>query len=152
MTGNPSNPSPSSTGAPVSFPSNPGASVEDTLKTGADSLAPEETKWFFKEAYAKLSVKGNFMPLAAKPSYLDLGDWLAHQSEYAHDRELRTAADPGHTLAVEQYRLITYFIVAVQEVNQNTNTVVCNANECPTMSAGRLVIASHQPYRSQRGS
>ena len=96
MTGNPTNPSPSSTGAPVSFPSNPGASVEDTSKTGADCLAPEETKWFFKEAYAKLSVKGNFMPLAAKPSYLDLGDWLAHQSELAHSCELRTAADPGH--------------------------------------------------------
>ncbi|CAL8583740.1 hypothetical protein XPA_009359 [Xanthoria parietina] len=121
VTGNPTNPSPSSTGAPVSFPSNPGASVEDTSKTGADCLAPEETKWFFKEAYAKLSVKGNFMPLAAKPSYLDLGDWLAHQT-------------------VEQYRLITYFIVSVQEVNQNTNTVVCNANECPTMSAGRHYI------------
>lgn len=58
----------------------------------------------------------------------------------------------GTHLAVEQYRLITYFIVSVQEVNQNTNTVVCNANECPTMSAGRLVIATHEPYPSQQGS
>ncbi|KAL8917254.1 MAG: hypothetical protein Q9172_005929 [Xanthocarpia lactea] len=118
VTGNPTNPSPSSTGAPVSFPSNPSAIVEDTSKTGGDPLAPEETKWFFKEAYSKLSVKGNFMPLAAKPSYLDLGDWLAHQT-------------------VEQYRLINYFIVTIQETNHNTNTAICNATECPNMSAGR---------------
>ncbi|KAI4245419.1 MAG: hypothetical protein L6R40_002479 [Gallowayella cf. fulva] len=109
----------SPTGAPVSFPANPGANVEDSsLRANENSLAPEEIKWFFNEPQAKLGVKGNFMPLAAKPSYLDLGDWLAHQT-------------------VEQYRLICYFIVAIQETNHKTNTVVCNSTDCPTMSAGR---------------
>ncbi|KAL8771117.1 MAG: hypothetical protein Q9209_003288 [Squamulea sp. 1 TL-2023] len=118
VTGNPANQSPSSAGAPVTFPSNPTPNVEDALKAGGEPLAPEELKWFFKEAHSKLGVKGNFMPLAAKPTYLDLGDWLAHQT-------------------VEQYRLVSYFVVAIQETNHNTNTTVCNATECPTMSAGR---------------
>ncbi len=115
--------------------------MEDTLKTGGDPQAPEETKWFFKEAYSKLSVKGNFMPLAAKPSYLDLGDWLAHQSKHVYDCKRRTFADRVHTSAVEQYRLINYFIVTIQETNHNTNAAICNATECPNMSAGRSVIA-----------
>ncbi|KAL8879232.1 MAG: hypothetical protein Q9198_003120 [Flavoplaca austrocitrina] len=123
VTCNPTNASLSSTGTPFSYPSNPGANVEDASKTGTDLQAPEETKWYFKEAYAKLSVKGNFMPLAAKPSYLDLGDWLAHQT-------------------VEQYRLISYFIVTIQEKNQNTDIEICNATQCPTMSAGGKISYS----------
>lgn len=71
---------------PVSFPANPGANVEDNTNNSGEPLAPEPTKWFFKEAYAKLSVKGNFIPLAAKPTYLDLGDWLAHASKYMCSR------------------------------------------------------------------
>ena len=31
------------------------------------------------EKYARLGVKGNFMPLAAQPKNVDLGEWLAHQ-------------------------------------------------------------------------
>lgn len=30
------------------------------------------------EKYARLGVRGNFMPLAAQPANLDLGEWLAH--------------------------------------------------------------------------
>lgn len=37
--------------------------------------------FFFREKYATLGVKGNFMPLAAQPKYVDLGEWLAHQGE-----------------------------------------------------------------------
>ena len=37
--------------------------------------------FFFREKYATLGVKGNFMPLAAQPRYVDLGEWLAHQGE-----------------------------------------------------------------------
>ncbi|KAL8736305.1 MAG: hypothetical protein Q9166_000460 [cf. Caloplaca sp. 2 TL-2023] len=157
VTGEQAIPSTSAAGS-VSFPSNPSANVEDAFKTGGDSLAPEETKWFFKEAYAKLSVKGNFMPLAANPTYLELGDWLAHQSMCAYlssqqNRHpiprLATQSDAllGSginafdvillTESVEQYRLITNFIVAIQDTNHNTNTVICNPTECPTMSAGR---------------
>ncbi|KAL8950699.1 MAG: hypothetical protein Q9222_003285 [Ikaeria aurantiellina] len=88
---------------------------------GGDPLTPEPTKWFFRETQAKLGVKGNFMPLAAKPPYLDLGDWLAHQT-------------------VEQYRLLEYFITAIQEVNAYTESQICNPKDCPTMSAGRSVI------------
>ena len=43
--------------------------------------APEPVKFFFQEKYAKLGVRGNFMPLAAQPKNVDLGDWLAHQCE-----------------------------------------------------------------------
>lgn len=39
----------------------------------------EPTKFFFREKYARLGVKGNFMPLAAQPKNVDLGEWLAHQ-------------------------------------------------------------------------
>jgi hypothetical protein len=38
-----------------------------------------ETKRFFNEKYAKCSVKGNFLTLAAQPKNVELGEWLAHQ-------------------------------------------------------------------------
>ena len=41
----------------------------------------EPPKFFFQEKYAKLGVKGNFMPLAAQPKNVELGDWLAHQGQ-----------------------------------------------------------------------
>ena len=81
-TGNPTMP-PSST--PVSFPTNPGSSVDNDAN-GADSPGPEPTKFFFQEKYAKLGVRGNFMPLAALPKYVDAGDWLAHQSKSVKNR------------------------------------------------------------------
>ncbi|KAL8698277.1 MAG: hypothetical protein Q9201_006664 [Fulgogasparrea decipioides] len=77
IAGTPTTPS---VNGPVTFPANPSANVEDTSNTGGE-VGSEPTKWFFKEAQAKLSVKGNFIPLAAKPVYLDLGDWIAHQSK-----------------------------------------------------------------------
>jgi hypothetical protein len=39
----------------------------------------QETKKFLNEKYAKCSVKGNFLTLAAQPKNVDLGEWLAHQ-------------------------------------------------------------------------
>ena len=42
---------------------------------------PEPVKFFFMEKYARLGVKGNFMPLAAQPANVDLGEWLAHQGK-----------------------------------------------------------------------
>jgi hypothetical protein len=38
--------------------------------------------YFFREEYSNLIVKGNFMTLAAKPVYVEEGEWLAHQSAY----------------------------------------------------------------------
>jgi hypothetical protein len=38
-----------------------------------------ESKRFFNEKYAKCSVKGNFLTLAAQPKNVELGEWLAHQ-------------------------------------------------------------------------
>jgi len=38
-----------------------------------------EPKRFLNEKYAKCSVKGNFLTLAAQPKNVDLGEWLAHQ-------------------------------------------------------------------------
>jgi len=33
------------------------------------------------ERYAKCSVKGNFLTLAAQPKNVELGEWLAHQGK-----------------------------------------------------------------------
>ena len=38
-----------------------------------------EPKRFLNEKYAKCSVKGNFLTLAAQPKNVELGEWLAHQ-------------------------------------------------------------------------
>jgi hypothetical protein len=39
----------------------------------------QEPKKFLQEKYAKCSVKGNFLTLAAQPKNVELGEWLAHQ-------------------------------------------------------------------------
>ena len=67
-----------------SFPSNPSPN-SDNIANSADQLATAEPlNIFFREKYAKLGVKGNFMPLAARPANVDLADWLAHQSLSSH--------------------------------------------------------------------
>ncbi|KAK5047906.1 hypothetical protein LTR84_006094 [Exophiala bonariae] len=78
-----------------------------------------EPKKFLNEKYAKCSVKGNFLTLAAQPKNVDLGEWLAHQ-------------------LVEMNRLLTGMIQVIQEVDTNTGQPLCNEHSCPTMSAGRL--------------
>jgi len=66
----------------TSFSSTTGGSSENhNLQTVETSPVPEQPKFFFREKYAKLGVKGNFMPLAAQPANVDLADWLAHQSK-----------------------------------------------------------------------
>ena len=47
-----------------------------------EGLAPSTSRrppFFFREEYAGLIVKGNFMTLAAKPKLVEEGEWLAHQ-------------------------------------------------------------------------
>jgi hypothetical protein len=45
------------------------------------SLALPKTPFYFREKYAALIVRGNFMTLAAKPMVIDEGEWLAHQGK-----------------------------------------------------------------------
>jgi hypothetical protein len=45
-----------------------------------------EPKKFFNEKYAKCSVKGNFLTLAAQPKNVELGEWLAHQRMFHRKR------------------------------------------------------------------
>lgn len=53
----------------------------DAKATVGDAPGSREfPKYFFQEKFARLGVKGNFMPLAAQPVNVDLADWLAHQS------------------------------------------------------------------------
>jgi len=41
--------------------------------------APRRVPLFFREENSGLIVKGNLMTLAAKPEYVEKGEWLAHQ-------------------------------------------------------------------------
>ena len=52
--------------------------AENTNTSLNDNDAP---KYFFQEKYAQLNVKGNFLTLCACPKNVELGEWLAHQSE-----------------------------------------------------------------------
>ena len=62
-------------------PQNSTTGASENSVTSLEVQPPPETpKYFFLEKYAKLGVKGNFMPLAAQPVNVDLAEWLAHQS------------------------------------------------------------------------
>ena len=65
----------------ASFGPSNGPSNENQLNLPEIPMVSEQPKFFFNEKYAKLGVKGNFMPLAAQPVNVDLADWLAHQSK-----------------------------------------------------------------------
>lgn len=73
-------PPPNST---TNSPSLPSMSSSDTGMANVENHPGREPPkpFFFREKYATLGVKGNFMPLAAQPRYVDLGEWLAHQGE-----------------------------------------------------------------------
>ncbi|KAI9655333.1 MAG: hypothetical protein M1821_005480 [Bathelium mastoideum] len=79
--------------------------------------APPRVPFYFREKFATLIVRGNFMTLAAKPMVIDEGEWMAHQ-------------------VVEQYRLLNEMLRIIQEVNGHTGMPICNPRECPTMSGG----------------
>lgn len=95
-------------------------SISSAYSTTSDDQPYQETpKKFLNPRYAKCSVKGNFLTLAAQPKNVELGEWLAHQ-------------------VVEMNRLLTGLIQVIQEVDTNTGIALCNDHTCPTMSAGRL--------------
>lgn len=66
---------------PASPSTNAGSATENGTSNADTQASAETPKFFFQEKYAKLGVKGNFMPLAAQPTNVELADWLAHQSE-----------------------------------------------------------------------
>lgn len=55
-------------------------SISSTLSYEG-TYGESSSKKFFNEKYAKCSVKGNFLTLAAQPKNVELGEWLAHQCE-----------------------------------------------------------------------
>lgn len=66
----------------ASSSSNTGSVTENGNSNAENQALAEPPKFFFQERFAKLGVKGNFMPLAAQPTNVELADWLAHQSEF----------------------------------------------------------------------
>ncbi|KAL1306868.1 hypothetical protein AAFC00_005518 [Neodothiora populina] len=101
----PNSPAMSST---MSFDSNPGSEGGNQHRN---------LPFFFREKYATLIVKGNFMTLAAKPVLIEEGEWLAHQ-------------------VVEQNRLLDGMLKIIQEQDRNTGLPICNTHSCPAMTAG----------------
>lgn len=54
--------------------------MASTLPAPGEPKANRRTPtYFFREENTNLIVKGNFMTLAAKPEYVDRGEWMAHQ-------------------------------------------------------------------------
>ena len=66
----------------TSFFSNASTAADNASNVAEFQTPAEKPKFFFREKFAKLGVKGNFMPLAAQPVHVDLADWLAHQSKH----------------------------------------------------------------------
>ena len=75
------NPSPIAYSPSMPPQNSTGAAPENGNSNTEVQPPPETPKYFFLEKYAKLGVKGNFMPLAAQPVNVDLAEWLAHQSK-----------------------------------------------------------------------
>jgi hypothetical protein len=71
-------------------------STSSALSTDT-SYSDSEPKRFFNEKYAKCSVKGNFLTLAAQPKNVERGEWWAHQCKVQRFqyRELRLTGTSG---------------------------------------------------------
>jgi len=54
-------------------------SLEGTSPSASQTSLPRRPPYFFRDEYASLIVKGNFMTLAAKPGLVEDGEWMAHQ-------------------------------------------------------------------------
>ncbi|KAF2264579.1 Mob1/phocein [Lojkania enalia] len=119
----PYSPSPTSTHSPgvPPIPQSPALSSAMSFEAqqGAESAVSSSSRrppFFFREEYAGLIVKGNFMTLAAKPKLVEEGEWMAHQ-------------------VVEQYRLLEQMIDIIKVIDERTGRPICNPDVCPTMSA-----------------
>ncbi|KAJ9668551.1 hypothetical protein H2201_001193 [Coniosporium apollinis] len=100
------------------MPHSPALSAATSVENSAPDQAPVNRKppFFFRDEYAGLIVKGNFMTLAAKPVHVEEGEWLAHQ-------------------VVEQYRLLDGMLSIIKTLDDRTGLPICNPDTCPTMSA-----------------
>lgn len=56
-------------------------SISSTFTQDLSYNEQDAPKKFLMEKWAKCSVKGNFLTLAAQPKNVELGEWLAHQCE-----------------------------------------------------------------------
>ena len=119
-----------------SFASSTGLQADNAAATTEAQHSVEQPRYFFREKYAKLGVKGNFMPLAAQPLNVGLADWLAHQSKASPPTTWNSQLT-GSSEAVENYRLVSTIVACVQETDQSTGKPICNADSCPKMTAGR---------------
>lgn len=75
--------SPTSANAPPMPALTNSPSVSSAYSATSDDVYQEQPKKFLNERYAKCSVKGNFLTLAAQPKNVELGEWLAHQGATA---------------------------------------------------------------------
>lgn len=107
----------------------------------------KKTPFFFREENCGLTVKGNLMTLAAKPEYVEKGEWIAHQGNGACLKSFYIVRKTDlKTLVVEQYRMLEQMMKIIQERDSRTNLPTCNPSTCPTMSAGRYDnLTLHNP-------
>jgi hypothetical protein len=97
---------------------------------------PRRPPFFFRDDYANLIVKGNFMTLAAKPVLVEEGEWLAHQGVLPLDFPFLATLFANHQKSVvEQYRLLDGMIQIIRTPDEKTGQPICNPDVCPTMSA-----------------
>jgi hypothetical protein len=70
-------------GSSQQMPLSPGLSATamsfESRDPSVEPLSNQRPPFFFREQYANLIVKGNFMTLAAKPVLVEEGEWLSHQ-------------------------------------------------------------------------
>lgn len=85
---NNSQPSPSSERPPMPPLASPSVSSQYSAESNYNEHQPPK---FLNERYAKCSVKGNFLTLAAQPKNVELGEWLAHQGPYARRQQMSLA-------------------------------------------------------------
>jgi len=71
--------SPTSANAPPMPTLTNSPSISSAYSATSDEVYQDQPKKFLNERYAKCSVKGNFLTLAAQPKNVELGEWLAHQ-------------------------------------------------------------------------
>lgn len=86
------NPPPLQPSSSQNLPQSPAMSstVSFESQQGSDNSYQQHRNppFFFREKYATLIVKGNFMTLAAKPVLIEEGEWLAHQGTLIRTRLL----------------------------------------------------------------
>lgn len=74
-------PAPSPTSSVPDMPTLLNSPSVSSILSYENTYGEGSNKKFFNEKYAKCSVKGNFLTLAAQPKNVELGEWLAHQRE-----------------------------------------------------------------------